>query len=425
MKVLIVGGGGREHALVWKVSQSPKVTKIFAAPGNAGIAGLAECVPIKAEDIPGLLAFAKSKAVDLTIVGPEGPLSMGIVDEFTKAGLRAFGPSGKAAELEASKRFSKDLMKKHHIPSAEYGVFSDRAAAEAYVREKGAPIVVKADGLAAGKGVVVAESVDEAIKALDTIMTRKAFGKAGELVVVEECLKGEEASFMAFTDGKTVVPMASSQDHKRVFDGDKGPNTGGMGAYSPAPVVTKKLERLVMEQIMVPTVQAMEKEGRPFKGILYAGLMINNNEAKVLEFNARFGDPETQPVMMRLDTDLIDIIEAILDGNLSKIDIKWKAESAVCVVMASGGYPGDYEKGKEIKGLENAAKCNDVMVFHAGTKLKDGKAVTDGGRVLGVTGLGPVVAAAIDHAYAGVREISFEGAQFRMDIGARALETGN
>jgi len=425
MKVLVVGGGGREHALIWKIAQSPKVTKIYAAPGNAGIAQLAECTPLKSDDIPGLLAFAKSKAIDLTLVGPEGPLSLGIVDEFTKAGLRVFGPSGKAAEIEASKQFSKDLMKKYHIPTAEYGVFTERAAAEAYVREKGAPIVVKADGLAAGKGVVVAETVEEAVKALDLIMGKKAFGAAGDRVVIEECLRGEEASFMAFSDGKTVVPMASSQDHKRVFDADKGPNTGGMGAYSPAPIVTKKLERKVMETIMVPTVRAMEKEGRLFKGVLYAGLMINDNEAKVLEFNARFGDPETQPIMARLETDLIDIIEAILAGSLSKIDIKWKPDSAVCVVMASGGYPGNYEKGKVIRGLENAATVSNVSVFHAGTAFKDGKIVTDGGRVLGVTGLGPVVAAAIDNAYKGVREISFDGAHFRRDIGARALETGN
>ncbi len=425
MKVLVVGGGGREHALIWKIAQSPKVTKIYAAPGNAGIAQLAECTPLKSDDIPGLLAFAKSKAIDLTLVGPEGPLSLGIVDEFTKAGLRVFGPSGKAAEIEASKRFSKDLMKKYHIPTAEYGVFTERAAAEAYVREKGAPIVVKADGLAAGKGVVVAETVEEAVKALDLIMGKKAFGAAGDRVVIEECLRGEEASFMAFSDGKTVVPMASSQDHKRVFDADKGPNTGGMGAYSPAPIVTKKLERKVMETIMVPTVRAMEKEGRLFKGVLYAGLMISDNEAKVLEFNARFGDPETQPIMARLETDLIDIIEAILAGSLSKIDIKWKPDSAVCVVMASGGYPGNYEKGKVIRGLENAAGVSNVSVFHAGTAFKDGRIVTDGGRVLGVTGLGPVVAAAIDNAYKGVREISFEGAHFRRDIGARALETGS
>ena len=425
MKVLVVGGGGREHALVWKIAQSPKVTKIYAAPGNAGIAQLAECTPIKSEDISGLLAFAKSKAIDLTLVGPEGPLSLGIVDEFTKAGLRAFGPSGKAAEIEASKQFSKDLMKKYHIPTAEYGVFTERAAAEAYIREKGAPIVVKADGLAAGKGVVVAETVEEAVKALDLIMSQKAFGAAGDRVVIEECLRGEEASFMAFSDGKTVVPMASSQDHKRVFDADKGPNTGGMGAYSPAPIVTKKLERKVMETIMVPTVRAMEKEGRLFKGVLYAGLMINDGEAKVLEFNARFGDPETQPIMARLETDLIDIIEAILAGSLSKIDIKWKSDPAVCVVMASGGYPGNYEKGKVICGLEKAANVSNVSVFHAGTVFKDGKIVTDGGRVLGVTGLGPVIAAAIDNAYKGVQEISFEGAHFRRDIGARALETGN
>jgi phosphoribosylamine--glycine ligase len=425
MKVLVVGGGGREHALVWKVAQSPKVTKIYAAPGNAGIAQLAECAPIKAEDIPELLSFARDKAVDLTIVGPEGPLSMGIVNEFEKAGLRIFGPSGNAAEIEASKRFSKDLMKKYHIPTAEYGVFTDKAAAEAYISEKGAPIVVKADGLAAGKGVVVAETVAEALKALDLIMYQKAFGKAGDRVVVEECLRGEEASFMAFTDGKAVVPMASSQDHKRVFDADKGPNTGGMGAYSPAPIVTKKLERKIMETIMVPAVRAMEKEGRLFKGVLYAGLMIHDSEVKVLEFNARFGDPETQPVMARLDTDLIEIIEAILAGNLAKIDIKWKPESAVCVVMASGGYPGKYEKGKEIKGLEKAAERKNVMVFHSGTSIKNSKIVTDGGRVLGVTGLGAVVAAAIDTAYAGVREISFDGAHYRRDIGARALETGS
>jgi phosphoribosylamine--glycine ligase len=389
------------------------------------MAQLAECVPVKAEDITGLLVFAKKQAVDLTVVGPEGPLSMGIVDEFTREGLRIFGPSGKAAVIEASKQFSKDLMKKYHIPSAEYGVFTDRAAAEAYVREKGAPIVVKADGLAAGKGVVVAETVEEALKALDLIMAQKAFGKAGDRVVIEECLKGEEASFMAFTDGKTVVPMASSQDHKRVFDADKGPNTGGMGAYSPAPIVTKRLERNIMETIMLPTVRAMEKEGRLFKGVLYAGVMIHEGEARVLEFNARFGDPETQPIMSRLDTDLITIIEAIVDGTLSKVEINWKPDSAVCVVMASGGYPGAYEKGKEITGLDKAAGHDNAMVFHSGTSQKNGKIVTDGGRVLGVTGLGPSVAAAIDNAYAAVREISFEGAHYRKDIGARALETGS
>jgi phosphoribosylamine--glycine ligase len=422
MKVLVVGGGGREHALVWKISQSPKVTKIYAAPGNAGIAALAECEQIKADDIPGLLAFAKAQAIDLTVVGPEGPLSMGIVDEFAKEGLRIFGPSRKAAEIEASKRFSKDLMKKYHIPTAEYGVFTDKAAAAAYVREQGAPIVIKADGLAAGKGVVVAETVEEALRALDIIMTEKAYGPAGERVVIEECLMGEEASFMAFSDGRTVVPMASSQDHKRVFDSDKGPNTGGMGAYSPAPVVTKQLERLVMDTIMVPTVRAMEKEGRLFKGVLYAGLMIRNNEARVLEFNARFGDPETQPVMARLDTDLVEIMEAILDERLSALEIRWKPESAVCIVMASGGYPGNYEKGKEITGLDKAAGLKDVLVFHSGTASKNGRIVTDGGRVLGITGLGPAVAAAIDNAYKGAREIRFDGAHYRRDIGARALE---
>jgi len=425
MKVLVVGGGGREHALVWKISQSPKVKKIYAAPGNAGIAGLAECASIKADDIPGLLAFAEAKAIDLTVVGPEGPLSMGIVDEFTKAGLRVFGPSRKAAELEASKRFSKDLMKKYHIPTAEYEVFTDKSAAAAYVHKKGAPIVVKADGLAAGKGVVVAETVEEALKALDLIMTDRAYGTAGDRVVIEECLRGEEASFMAFSDGRTVVPMASSQDHKRVFDADKGPNTGGMGAYSPAPIVTSQLERKVMDTIMIPTVRAMEKEGRFFKGVLYAGLMIRNGEARVLEFNARFGDPETQPVMARLDTDLVEIIEAILDERLSTLAIRWKPESAVCIVIASGGYPGNYEKGREITGLDKAAAIEDVMVFHSGTAMKNGAFVTDGGRVLGVTGLGSTVAAAIKNAYQGAREIHFNGAHYRSDIGARALEKGN
>jgi len=425
MKVLVIGGGGREHALVWKISQSPRVTKIYAAPGNAGMAQLAECVPVKSDDLSGLLAFAKANRIDLTIVGPEVPLSMGIVDMFVKEGLRIFGPSKRAAEIEASKTFTKDLMKKYHIPSSEYGIFTDRKAAEAYVREKGAPIVVKADGLAAGKGVVVAETVEEALAALDMIMSQKAFGAAGDRVVIEECLKGEEASFMAFTDGITVVPMASSQDHKRVFDLDKGPNTGGMGAYSPAPIVTQAIERQVMEKVMIPTVKAMEQEGRLFKGVLYAGLMIHEGVAKVLEFNARFGDPETQPIMSRLDTDLIDIIEAILDNTLAKVAISWKPDSAVCVVMASGGYPGEYEKGREISGLEKAAAHQQVMVFHSGTALKNNKVVTDGGRVLGVTGLGSSVAAAIDHAYAAVRDISFDGAHYRKDIGARALETGN
>ncbi len=425
MKVLVVGSGGREHALVWKVSQSPRVKTIFAAPGNAGIAQLAECVAIKSHDIPGLLAFARSKSIDLTIVGPEDPLSLGIVDAFEQAGLRIFGPSGRAAEIEANKAFTKDLMSKYHIPSAAYGTFTDRASAEAYVRSKGAPIVVKAAGLAAGKGVVVAETIDEALEAIDLIMTRKAFGRAGDVVVVEECLRGEEASYMAFTDGRNVVPMASSQDHKRVFDSDKGPNTGGMGAYSPAPIVTERLEKHVMEKIMVPTVHAMEREGRPFKGILYAGLMIQNGEARVLEFNARFGDPETQAVLARLDSDLIDIIEGILEGNLASRSVAWKRDSAVCVVMASGGYPGRYETGKEISGLARAAARKDVLVFHSGTATRNGSIVTSGGRVLGVTGLGPSVAAAIDAAYTAVRDISFEGAHFRGDIGARALETGS
>ncbi|MDH4163042.1 MAG: phosphoribosylamine--glycine ligase [Nitrospirota bacterium] len=424
MNILVVGGGGREHALVWKLSQSPRVGKIYAAPGNAGMAQLAECVPVSSEDLAGLLNFAKSRKIDLTVVGPEGPLSLGIVDEFRKAGLRIFGPARSAAEIEANKAFTKDLMKKYGIPSAEYGSFTDRGQAEAYIRRQGAPIVVKAAGLAAGKGVIVAETVEEALDAVDLIMGKKAFGAAGDVVVVEECLLGEEASFMAFTDGKTVVPMVSSQDHKRVFDADKGPNTGGMGAYSPAPIVTPEIERQVMEKVMHPTVEAMAKEGRLFQGVLYAGLMIHNGQAKVLEFNARFGDPETQPIMARLDSDLIDIFEGIIDGKLDSVPIHWKKDPAVCVVMASGGYPGTYAKGKEIHGLDKAAGLNNVMVFHSGTAGRNGAVVTDGGRVLGVTGLGPTVAAAIEAAYSGVKEISFEGAHYRRDIGARALERG-
>jgi len=423
MNVLIIGGGGREHALAWKISQSPRVSKIYAAPGNAGIARLAECIPIKADDIAGQRAFAKDHGIDLTIVGPEAPLSRGIVDEFSAAGLRVFGPTKKAAELEASKTFAKDLMKKYNIPTAAYEVFTELAPAAEYVRKQGAPIVVKADGLAAGKGVIVAETVGIAIEALETIMSRKAFGNAGDRVVIEECLVGEEASFMAFTDGKTVLPLASSQDHKRVYDSDKGPNTGGMGAYSPAPIVTNALEQRIMDEIMVPTVRAMEKEGRFFTGVLYAGLMIHNNAVQVLEFNARFGDPEAQPIMARLDSDLVEIIEAILEGNLGSMQISWKPESAVCVVMASEGYPGSYEIGRAITGLENADNRKDVIAFHSGTALKDGTVVTDGGRVLGVTGLGRSIADAIETAYAGVRDISFTGAHFRKDIGAKAVNS--
>lgn len=420
MKVLVVGGGGREHALVWKVSRSPRVSKIYAAPGNAGIAGLAECVPVKAEDIAGLLSFAEERGIGLTIVGPETPLSRGIVDAFRSAGLRIFGPAKNAAEIEANKAFTKDLMRKYDIPSAEYGTFTDPAQAKEYIKKMGAPIVVKAAGLAAGKGVIVAETVQQALDAADLIMGKKAFGDAGDVVVVEEFLKGEEASFMAFTDGKTVVPMVSSQDHKRVFDADRGPNTGGMGAYSPAPVVTADIERQVMEKIMLPTVRAMEKEGRTFQGILYAGLMIHDGVARVLEFNARFGDPETQPVLARLDSDLIDIVEAIIDGSLANTKIVWKPQSSVCVVLASGGYPGSYEKGREIRGLDRAARRPGVVVFHAGTALRNGAVVTDGGRVLGVTGLGDSVSGAIKTTYAAVGDISFEGMHYRKDIGARA-----
>jgi phosphoribosylamine--glycine ligase len=421
MKVLVIGGGGREHALVWKFNQSPKVTKIFAAPGNAGTAALAENLAIDAEDVDALLAFAVKEQIDLTVVGPEAPLVLGIVDMFKDKGLRVFGPSKEAAQLEGSKSYSKQAMDRFGVPTAAYGEFTDAAAAKEYIRSKGAPIVVKADGLAAGKGVIVAQSVDEALAAVDQIMEAREFGAAGDLLVVEEFLEGEEASFLAFCDGKTVVPMDSSQDHKPIFDGDKGPNTGGMGAYSPAPVVTDELYSRAMSEVMVPMVEGMAKEGNPYVGILYAGLMIKDNQIKVLEFNCRFGDPECQPILMRLKGDLVDILEAGIDGTLDSVDLSWDERATVCIVMASEGYPGSYPKGVEIMGLDEAARLDDVFVFHAGTKMADGKVVTSGGRVLGVTALGDGVEDAINRSYEAVKKISWPGVQFRTDIGKKAL----
>ena len=421
MKVLVVGGGGREHALVWKIAQSPRVTKLFCAPGNAGISQQASLVPIKANDLKGLLEFAEREKIDLTVVGPEDPLTRGIVDLFESKGLAVFGPSKGAAEIEGSKAFAKEMMKKYHIPTAAYEIFEDREEAASYIRKKGAPIVIKADGLAAGKGVIICKSVDEAIRALDEIMREKVFGEAGNKVVVEECLTGEEASYIAFTDGKAILPMASSQDHKAALDGDQGPNTGGMGAYSPAPVVTEEVHERILEKILRPMIQGLGEEGRPYKGALYAGIMIQNGHPRVLEFNARFGDPETQPALMRMRGDIVPILEACIHGNLSKLRIEWDPRTAVCVVMASGGYPGDYEKGKIIKGLDEVSRMKGIFVFHAGTAGNGDQIVTNGGRVLGVTGLGEGIEKAIDRTYEAVKKISWEGVHYRKDIGYKAL----
>lgn len=419
MKVLVIGGGGREHALVWKLAQSPRVTKIFCAPGNAGIARLAECVQIAAEDVDGLLEFARRAEIDLTVVGPEAPLTMGAVDAFEEAGLKVFGPSARAAAIEGSKVLSKDIMAKYNIPTARYASFDNAPQAEDYIRELGAPCVVKADGLAAGKGVIVAVTVEEALEAVRLIMAHRAFGAAGDRVVIEEFLTGEEVSVLAFTDGETVIPMLPAQDHKQVYDGDRGPNTGGMGAYAPAPVCTPEIYRYTLENILVPTVKAMAAEGRPYRGVLYAGLMVTADGPKVLEFNARFGDPEAQPVLMMLETDLVDIMEAVIENRLNQIQIKWKNAAAVCVVLASGGYPGSYAKGDVIHGLDNVPQ--EVQVFHAGTALKDGQVVTSGGRVLGVTAFGTDIPAAIERAYQGVSAINFRGMHYRRDIGQKAL----
>ena len=424
MKVLVIGGGGREHALVWKIGQSPKVRKIYCAPGNAGIAATATCVPIAAEDVDGLLDFVRREQIDLTVVGPEAPLADGIVDRFELQGFRIFGATRRAAEIESSKSFAKDLMLRYGIPTARGRSFTQFAPAKAYIRKMGAPVVVKADGLAAGKGVIVCDTVDKALEALDQIMRRKAFGDAGLEVVVEECLVGEEASFLAFTDGKTVLPLPSSQDHKAVYDGDQGPNTGGMGAYSPAPVVDSYMHHKIMTEVMVPTVEAMAAEGRPYKGMLYAGLMISGDQVRVLEFNGRFGDPEAQPLLMRLQTDIVPVMEAVIDGRLAGCRLEIDPRPAVCVVMAAGGYPAKYDKGAVIEGLKPVARMKDIVVFHAGTAADDGRIVTSGGRVLGVTALGDTVANAISRAYLAVGKITWENVYYRRDIGQKALVRG-
>ena len=426
MNVLVIGSGGREHALVWKIAQSAHVKKIFCAPGNAGISKLATCVDIKADDLDGLLAFAQSEKIGLTVVGPEAPLSMGIVDLFEKKGLKVFGASKKAAQIEASKSFSKNLMAKYNIPTASGQSFTNFDQAEKYIkRQDGKPLVLKADGLAAGKGVLICSSEKEALDALKTIMKDKAFGDAGSRVVIEECLEGEEASFLALTDGKTVLPLPSSQDHKRIFDEDKGPNTGGMGAYSPAPLVDSILHDKIMNEVMIPTVKAMESEGAPYKGILYAGLMIDRDKIRVLEFNARFGDPEAQPLLMRVKNDLVELMLACIDGSLNRHTMDIDERATVCLVMAAGGYPDSYAKGQVISGLEDAAKIKDVMVFHAGTSLEKDKVVTSGGRVLGVTALGDTVEKAIEKAYQAAGKISWDKVQYRKDIGKKALDRLN
>lgn len=421
MKILVVGSGGREHALVWKIKQSKKVDKIYCAPGNAGISQMADCVDIPATDVKNLLKFALKEKIDLTVVGPESSLVAGIVDSFEKSGLRIFGPTQKAAELEGSKVFSKVFLEKYKIPSAPFKVFKDRKKAKKYIDSCGAPIVVKADGLAAGKGVIVAKTVDEAKAAVDLIMADKAFGSAGDKIVIEACLTGEEASFIAFTDGKTILPLPTSQDHKAVFENDEGPNTGGMGAYSPAPVVTGEIADFVMNRVMLPTIKGLEAEGRPYKGMLYAGLMIDGDKINVLEFNCRFGDPEAQPLLMRLKSDIVDILEASIDGKLDRVEMKIDPRPTVCVVIASGGYPGSYDNGKIIKGLSRAASCPGVEVFHAGTSRKNSRIVTKGGRVLGVTAVGNTLKDAIARAYKAVDEIKWTQSYFRRDIGAKAL----
>ncbi len=422
MKILVVGGGGREHTMVWKISKSPLVEKIYCAPGNAGTHGLAESVPINAEDIDALAAFASENSIDLTVVGPEGPLVNGIADVFEQKGLKVFGPSKAAAQLEGSKVFSKNHMMKYNIACAAGKAFTDANKAKIYANAMGAPCVIKADGLAAGKGVIVCKNLDEAFEAIDGMLHDNQFGDAGSVVVVEECLVGEEASFIALTDGKTVLPLPESQDHKRIFDNDEGPNTGGMGAYSPAPVLDHMLREKAMKEVMIPAVEGMAKEGTPFKGVLYAGLMVDKDQIKVLEFNTRLGDPETQPILMRLENDLVPLMEACCDGTLHDHSTKIDPRAAMCVVISSGGYPGSYETGDEITGLDEANNVADTVVFHAGTAMKDGKVVSSGGRVLGVTSLGKDVKQAIGRAYEACGMISFRDHFLRKDIGAKALK---
>ena len=420
MKVLVVGSGGREHALCWKIAQRPD-TEVYVAPGNIGMVDVATLVNIKVDDIAGLVDFAKAEGIDLTVVGPELPLTLGIVDAFQEAGLACFGPNKAAAKLEGSKAFSKELMKKYGIPTAAFDTFTDVDKAKAFVDEIGVPCVVKADGLAAGKGVIICMTREEADKAIEDMLTDHAFGDASATIVIEEYMVGPEVSVLAFADGKSVLPMVSAQDHKRIFDGDKGPNTGGMGAYSPAPVYTEALSAEVNKTIIEPTIAAMAAEGTPFTGILYTGLMLTEKGPRVLEYNVRFGDPETQPIMVRMKSDIVALFQACVDGKLDEATLEWHDEAAVCVIMASGGYPASSEKGVPIHGLDDIAE-EEAIVFHSGPAEKDGEIVTNGGRVLGVTAKDATIKGAIDKAYAAVEKISFDHMQFRRDIGARALQ---
>ena len=427
MKVLVVGSGGREHAICWKLKQSPKVTQLFCAPGNAGIAQIAQCVDVKATDVDGMVKWAKENAMDFVVVAPDDPLALGMVDALEGAGIPAFGPRANAAVIEASKAFSKELMKKYHIPTAKYETFGKRQAfsehdaaseldrALRYIEEQGAPIVVKADGLALGKGVVVAATVEEAKAAAREMMEGKKFGESGSTVVIEECMTGPEVTVLAFADGEHVSTMPASQDHKRAYDGNRGPNTGGMGAISPPPQYTPEIAQRCMNEIFLPTIRALKEEKRPFQGVIYFGLMLTPDGPKVVEYNARFGDPECQAVLSLLDSDLMEIFLACREGTLDKLNIRWKDKAACCLVLASGGYPLDYKKGYPISGLEEAGKS--AVVFHAGTAEQDGQIVTNGGRVLGVTALGNTLDQAIHNAYAAAKPITFTDMHFRTDIG--------
>ncbi len=419
MKILVVGSGGREHAIVWKLKQSPLADKIYCAPGNAGISELAECIPIGAMEFDKLISFAKENEIDYTVIGMDDPLAGGIVDAFEKEGLKVFGPRQNAAILESSKAFSKNLMKKYHIPTASYEIFDNYEAAKEYLQKQSMPIVLKADGLALGKGVLICKTLEEAEQALKEMMEDHKFGPAGNTVVIEEFLEGPEVSILSFCDGKTVIPMVSAQDHKRAFDNDKGLNTGGMGTFSPSKFYTEELAKNCMETIFQPTVDAMIQENRKFVGIIYFGLMYTKNGMKVIEYNARFGDPETQVILPRLKTDLLEIILACTDGTLDKINIEWYHNAAVCVILASGGYPVSYEKGYEIIGLDEIAKKENTIVFHSGTAKKDEKLVTSGGRVLGITGIGNTIDEAIKTAYEGVEIVDFNKKHFRTDIGKK------
>ncbi|MCS7163860.1 MAG: phosphoribosylamine--glycine ligase [Thermodesulfovibrio sp.] len=418
MKVLVIGSGGREHAIIWKLAQSRVVDKIYCAPGNAGISEIAECIEVENKDFSALVDFVKYEWIDLTVVGPEEPLAKGIIDVFQKEGRRIIGPTKLAAQIESSKVFAKEFMKRHKIPTAEYKVFTSYTHAEEYIRLKGTPIVIKADGLAAGKGVFVCQNYEEAFEALRLIMKEKVFGAAGDKVVIEEFLSGKEASYLVFTDGKNTIPMVTSKDHKRLLDNDEGPNTGGMGTFSPNPIITPELEKEILETIINPTIKGLKQEGIVYKGILYAGLMIVNNKPYVLEFNCRFGDPETQVILPRLETDLVDIFMAISEQKLNKVEVKWKSDASLCVILASEGYPGKYKKGVPITGLEMVKNIKDLFVFHAGTKFnEEGKIVTNGGRVLGVTALGKDIKEARQKVYSAIELIKFEGMQYRKDIG--------